>query len=143
MWESPFDKACRYLLKLDPLRLLAWLLGLKVGDLAFIRWIDTRRLPYPGQPNRICDTVAHVERLDDDHRPWAFVTEFNIEPDSVMFGRLFTYMGMVWLEEKPSRERRPLRDRGDCHQPHRRRNNVAGFCMAKCGRRIGAESAGT
>ena len=105
MWEGPFDKACRYLLKLDPLALLVWLLGLKIGEAAFIRWLDTRRLPYPGQPNRTCDTVAHVERLDDDHRPWAFVVEFNIEPDSVMFGRLLGYLGTLWIEEKPSRER--------------------------------------
>ena len=105
MWEGPFDKACRYLLKLDPAALLAWLLGIKIIDMAFIRWLDTRRLPYPGQPDRTCDTVAHVEHLDDNHRPWAIVAEFNIEPDAVMFGRLLSYLGTLWVEEKPSKER--------------------------------------
>ncbi len=71
----------------------------------FVRWIDTRRLPYPGQPDRTCDTVAHVERLDENHRPWAIVVEFNIEPDAVMFGRLLGYLGSLWIEEKPSNER--------------------------------------
>ena len=61
--------------------------------------------PIRASQNRTCDTVAHVERLDDDHRPWAFVVEFNSEPDSVMFGRLFSYLGTLWIEEKPSRER--------------------------------------
>lgn len=105
MWEGPFDKACRYLLKLDPAAILAWLLGIKLIDMVFIRWIDTRRLPYPGQPDRTCDTVAHVERLDDNHRPWAIITEFNIEPDAIMFGRLLGYLGPLWIEEKPSKER--------------------------------------
>ncbi len=104
MWESPFDKACRYLLKLDPAALLAWLLGISLAEMTFIRWLDTRRLPYPGQPDRTCDTVAHVERLDDNQRPWAVVVEFNSEPDSVMFGRLLSYLGMLWIEEKPSPE---------------------------------------
>jgi hypothetical protein len=105
MWEGPFDKACRYLLKLDPLALLAWLLGLKLVDLAFIRWLDTRRLPYPGQPDRTCDTVAHVERIDDNQRPWALVVEFSKDPDELMFGRLLSYLGTLWIEEKPSAER--------------------------------------
>jgi hypothetical protein len=105
MWEGPFDKACRYLLKLDPVALLAWLLGLKPIEMAFVRWLDTRRLPYPGQPDRTCDTVAHVERLDDNQRPWAIVIEFNIDPDPLMFGRLLSYLGTLWIEEKPSTER--------------------------------------
>ena len=88
MQENPFDKACRYLAKLDPVGMLAWLLQVSVATFAFIRWLDTRRLPFPGQPDRTCDTVAHLERLDDNHRPWAVVVEFNIEPDAIMFGRV-------------------------------------------------------
>lgn len=85
--------------------MLAWLLGIAPNLFAFMRWIDARRLPFPGNPDRICDTVAHVERLDDSHRPWAVVAEFNIEPDALMFGRMFAYLGMLWMEEKPSLER--------------------------------------
>lgn len=105
MIENPFDKACRCLLKQDPLAMLTWLLGLASGLFTFLRWIDARRLPFPGQPDRICDTVAHLERLDDNHRPWAVVVEFNILPESMMFGRMLAYLGLLWMEEKPSAER--------------------------------------
>jgi hypothetical protein len=70
-----------------------------------MRWIDTRRLPFPGQPDRTCDTVAHLERLDDNHRPWTIVVEFNIAPDALMFGRMLAYLGLLWMEEKPAPER--------------------------------------
>ncbi len=105
MTENPFDKACRYLLKLEPVAMLAWLLNVAASVFQFIRWIDARRLPFPGTPDRICDTVAHIERLDDNHRPWALIAEFNIEPDPLMFGRMLAYLGLLWMEEKPSKER--------------------------------------
>src|SRR5471030_1105492 len=91
-------------MKLEPVAMLAWLLGLGSSVFAFVRWIDARRLPFPGNPDRTCDTVAHVERLDDNHVPWAVVVEFNIEPDSLMFGRMTAYLSLLWMEEKPSQE---------------------------------------
>jgi hypothetical protein len=105
MQDNPFDKACRYLIKLDPAGVLAWLLRVSIASFTFIRWLDTRRLAFPGQPDRTCDTVAHVERLGDNHRPWSIVAEFNIEPDALMFGRMLGYLGTLWIEEKPTIER--------------------------------------
>ena len=102
---NQFDKACRYLLKLDSQWMLAWLLGIPRSEIGFIRWMDTRRLSFPGQPDRTCDTVAHIQRLDDNHRSWALVVEFNIEADALMFGRLLNYRGSLWIEEKPTQER--------------------------------------
>src|SRR5205823_10681522 len=68
-------------------------------------WLDTRLIPFPGESDRFCDTVAHIEDVKRGQIPWAIVLEFQGEPDPLMFGRLFAYGGQVWLEKKPSEER--------------------------------------
>src|SRR6266545_1442012 len=60
-----FDQAARYVIKLDPAGFFAWLLGGLVV-LVFREWLDTRTLPFPGERDRTCDTVA---RLDDPANP--------------------------------------------------------------------------
>src|SRR5262249_16779098 len=71
----------------------------------FRRWLDTRLLRFPGEPDRTCDTVAHLEDLEANQLPWAVVVEFQIEPLTLMFGRLLGYFGPLWMELKPSDER--------------------------------------
>ena len=100
MQDNPYDKACRYLTKLDPILMFAFFLSLIKEDLQFVRWLDTRRLPFPGQADRTCDTVAHLEQTDANHLPWAIILEFMIDPDLLMFGRVLSYLGLVWMEEK-------------------------------------------
>src|SRR5262249_18557088 len=58
MVVTRFDRASRYGAKLDPVGFLRWLLG--EATLLFRRWLDTRSLPFPGEPDRTCDTVACV-----------------------------------------------------------------------------------
>jgi hypothetical protein len=96
---NPFDQACRYLARLDPVALLSWLLNLPPS--AFQGWLDTRTIPFPGEPDRTCDTVAFLLDLTRGGIPWAVVIEFQIDPDHLMFGRLLIYMGQVWIERKP------------------------------------------
>jgi hypothetical protein len=98
-----YDQASRYQAKIDPPALFAWLLQLS-GAFVFRRWLDTRLLRFPGEPDRICDTVAFLENVAAAHFPWAIVVEFQIEPDPLMFGRLLGYFGPLWLTEKPSPE---------------------------------------
>jgi hypothetical protein len=105
MATNPFDQASRYLAKLDPPAFLGWLLRLTPAQLVFRRWLDTRLLRFPGEPERTCDTVAFLEDPAAGHVPWAVVVEFQIEPDPLMFGRLLGYLGPLWLEQKPSPER--------------------------------------
>lgn len=105
MARNFYDQASRYLAKLDPPGVLCWLLGLLRDALLFRRWLDTRLIPFPGEPDRFCDTVASVEDLARHQLPWAIVVEFQIEPDPLMFGRMLAYEGQVWLEVKPSDER--------------------------------------
>ncbi len=105
MTANPYDQACRYLAKLEPAAFLAWLLGLEPASFRFRRWLDARRVRFPGEPDRTCDTVAFVEHVAAGQQPWAMPVEFQIEPDPDMFGRLLGYLGVLWLEERPSETR--------------------------------------
>src|SRR5215204_4195943 len=101
---NPYDQASRYLARLDAVGFLAWLLGVPASSFAFERWLNTRTLPFPGDPERTCDTVAFLRDLTTGE-PWAVVVEFQITPDGLMFGRLLVYQGQLWLAIKPYDER--------------------------------------
>src|SRR4051812_31577493 len=100
MNPDPFDRSARYLLR-RYLALLGWLLGVPADQLDFVDWLDTRRIPWPGLPERVCDTVAHLRDPDAHGVPWAVVLEFCRDPDPEMFGRLLVYLGQVWLDLRP------------------------------------------
>ena len=102
MAPNPYDQACRYLLRLFAGPLLAWLLRLAPGRLDFVEWLDTRGLPWPGQPDRTCDTVAHLRDSVAGGVPWAIPVEFQIDPDPAMFGRGMVYLGNLWLDYRPT-----------------------------------------
>jgi hypothetical protein len=102
MTPTPYDQACRYLAKLEPPAFLAWLLDLPPDQLGFRGWLDARRLRFPGEPNRTCDTVAFLENVAEAGEPWAVPVEFQIEPDAEMFGRLLGYLSGLYLELRPS-----------------------------------------
>jgi hypothetical protein len=104
MAQNEFDQASRYAAKLDPVGFLSWLLRLPVEVFRFREWLDTRSLPFPGEPDRIRDTVAHLEDLAMNGMPWALPVEFQIEPDPEMFGRLLQYLGSLWIEKRPDPE---------------------------------------
>ena len=65
MATNPFDQASRYAAKLDAAGHLAWLLRLAPAALPFRGWLDTRTLPFPGDPERTCDTVAWLGAAPD------------------------------------------------------------------------------
>ena len=102
MTSNPYDQACRYLLRLWGAPLLAWLLGLDPAHLDFVGWLDARQVVWPGQPDRTCDTVAHLRDPMHHELPWAAVVEFQIAPDELMFGRGLGYLGDLWLAVKPT-----------------------------------------
>jgi hypothetical protein len=94
-----FDQASRYAAKLDPAGFLLWLL--RDLALAFHSWLDTRSLPFPGESDRTCDTVACLIDAAAPDRPWAMPVEFQTRPDRSMFGRLLEYLGRLWRELRP------------------------------------------
>lgn len=84
---------------------MAWLLCLKPDELDFVSWLDTRQVPWPGQPDRVCDTVAHLRDQRKGGAPFAAVVEFQILPDELMFGRGLRYLGDLWESCKPTRHK--------------------------------------
>jgi hypothetical protein len=105
MAANPYDQASRYLLRQFAAPLLAWLLRTPPRALDFVCWLDTRGIPWPGQPDRTCDTVAHLRDPDAGGMPWAVPVEFQLDPDAVMFGRGLAYLGGVWEDCKPTEHR--------------------------------------
>jgi hypothetical protein len=94
---NDYDKACRYAAKRQPAGLFGWLLPGHEQVLAFAGWVDTRRLPFPGEPDRTCDTVARFRNLTDPRRPWYLVVEFQSHPERWMLLRLLQYQdGLLW-----------------------------------------------
>lgn len=102
---NDFDQAARLLAKSDPTEVLAWTLGLPSNQFRFVRWLDTRSLPFPGTADRVNDLVAHLETTHPPGQPWLIALEMQSEPDLRMFGRLLEYLGRLWQAEKPSPER--------------------------------------
>jgi hypothetical protein len=99
MAENRFDQASRYGAKLDAQGFYRWVLD--DSTLLVTGWLDTRSLPFPGEPERICDTVACVIAAGAPDEPWAMPLEFQVKPDSAMFGRLLEYLGRLWRERRP------------------------------------------
>jgi hypothetical protein len=101
-----FDQAARYTAKLDPPAFLRWLLPGLDAALAFQGWLDTRTLPFPGEPDRICDTVAELLDVAQPDRLWALVIEIQSEPDPEILDRLLEYMIRLRREVRHGPERR-------------------------------------
>jgi hypothetical protein len=60
MTPNVYDQASRYAAKLDPPSLLRRLLRGASPAPVFDRWLDTRRLAFPGNLERTCDLVASI-----------------------------------------------------------------------------------
>lgn len=105
MAVNPYDQASRYAARLDPLGLLRWLLPGLAPTVRFLLWLDTRKLPFPGERDRTGDTVACLVDPDQPGPPWAVPVEFQRAPDPNMFGRLLEYLGALWCQQRPSGER--------------------------------------
>src|SRR5690349_15356028 len=93
MAQNRFDQASRRLALLDPPGFLAWLLTNFAQSIRFVRWLQTRTTPSPGDPEQIGDTVAELEGVGEPAPPWLFPVEFQTEPDPDMFGRLLRQGG--------------------------------------------------
>jgi hypothetical protein len=105
MAQNLYDKACRYLVMLDPVGFLGWLLNLNTSEFAFQGWLDTRAIVYPGESDRTSDLVAQLSDPQEGGRPWAIILEFQITPDYDMFGRSLGHIASVWRHVRPDLER--------------------------------------
>jgi hypothetical protein len=105
MPQTDLDKASRYAAKIDSMGFVCWILGLPADKFRFRDWLDTRKIAFPGDPDRTGDTVASLEKLAEGGVPWAIPIEFQADPDSLMFGRALGYLSAVWIGLKPDEER--------------------------------------
>ena len=90
---NPFDRTARQAAKLDEGPFFAWLLGhcTPAPPLVFDRWDDTRRVSWPGGPDRTNDLLAILRRTDRPNRFAYLIVEFESEPEQHMFVRLGVY----------------------------------------------------
>jgi hypothetical protein len=103
--SNDYDAACRRMVRADPGAFLAWLIP-GFADVARRRgWVDTRRIPFPGQGDQTGDLVFEVEMLGEPQPPWAIPLEFQLEPDPAMFGRMLTFLGTLVNEKHPDDSR--------------------------------------
>jgi hypothetical protein len=93
-----FDQSSRYAAKLDPLGFLRWLLPGLPAAMEFLGWLDTRTIPLPGEPDRICDTVAELADPRQLEARWALVLEFQTEPRGDILDRLLEYQARLRRE---------------------------------------------
>ena len=91
MTMNVFDQAARYCVRADPLGFLRWLIRGLDPACKFHGWLDTRTVPFPGSPDRTCDTVADLAATAEAILRWALVTEFQTEPGTDMLDRLLEY----------------------------------------------------
>ena len=98
--SNDFDRAARFAAKMEPDGFLQWLFLAVPVKLEFQVWMDTRTLPFPGEADRTCDTVAELQVSSDPRRRWAIVIEFQSEPETAMLGRLLDYQGRLYNERK-------------------------------------------
>jgi hypothetical protein len=110
-----YDQSARFAVKLDAAGFLGWLLPGLPGGFHFSRWLETQNTPYPGEPDRRCDTVAELIDAEGLRPPWALVVELQTRPDSGLPDRLLEYL---------ARLRRELR-----HGPHGRDRYLMGAAV--------------
>ena len=110
-----YDQASRFAVKVAPAGLLHWRLPKLDADLVFARWLETQHVPFPGEPDRRCDTVAEMVSASGRQPPWAFVIEVQSEPEAAMAERELEYVLGV---------RRQLR-----HGPHGRDKYLVGALL--------------
>ncbi len=91
MATNVFDQGARYSIQSDPLGFLRWLLPGLDPALRFHGWLDTRTLPFPGTPDRTCDTVADLARDAAGGPRWAIVNEFQTDPQPEILDRRLEY----------------------------------------------------
>src|SRR5436305_4208987 len=90
---AEFNQAARYTTRrLHAAGVLRWLLGETIWQAwRWQGWVDSQAVPFPGERDRRCDTVAWFDRPKGDAPPLAVVIEFLSRPRSDVLERLSEY----------------------------------------------------
>src|SRR4051812_32063181 len=103
MPTNRYDQTSRHLARQAGGPLWPWLLGLTGRQVRF-RALLQAQLTVPGFPERVTDTIAALQDLEQGGAPWAVPLEFQSEPDFDMPDRLLVILGLVRLTQRPSEE---------------------------------------
>ena len=95
---NDYDKASRRACKDDPSRHFEWLLPVLQAQKPFQEWFDARQLPFPGERDRYCDTVAIFQSPNSEEPPCHVVMEALSEPQGLMLAHMFHYASGLYLE---------------------------------------------
>ena len=88
---AQIDQAARYLIKRDPLAFVRWVaLGI-LSRWSFRGFMDTSTMAFPGEPDRVCDTIAEFIRQGENWRRLLLDAEAQTEPHPDMLERLGEY----------------------------------------------------
>jgi hypothetical protein len=103
---NPFDQGARYATRrLDQAGMLRWLVGETIWSAwRWKGWLDSQNVPFPGEPDRRCDTVAWFDRPRGDAPPLAVVVEFMSRPRREVLERLTEYALGIRRERPLQRE---------------------------------------
>jgi hypothetical protein len=88
---AELEQTARYALKLVPSEVLFWVIPELDADLAFVRWLDTQTIAFPGEPDRRCDTVAELVSRSGQSPPWALILEVEARARRNILARVLEY----------------------------------------------------
>jgi hypothetical protein len=103
---ADFDQAGRYLIRRRPVGFYSWLSHRFVQAWEQRGWIDTSTLAFPGEPERICDTVAEFVHRSEPTRRCLLDAEVQPRPDPDMLDRMGEYGFRLRRERRYGRGRR-------------------------------------
>jgi len=86
-----YDQAGRHAIKRRPSAFFTWQAPALWAAYRLDPWQDTRTLPFPGEPDRVCDAVAEFEHLTGPRNRCLVDVEVQAEPDADMLERLGEY----------------------------------------------------
>jgi hypothetical protein len=103
---ADYDQGGRYLIRCRPAGFFDWIS--RPFALAWEQngWIDTSTLVFPGEPERICDTVAEFVHRTDRGRRLLMDVEVQPRPDPDMLDRMGEYGFRLRRERRYGRGRR-------------------------------------
>jgi hypothetical protein len=88
---AQYDQAARYLIRQAPLAFFRWMIPRFLEGREYQRFVDASPVAFPGEPDRVCDTVAEFLPMDSIGPRWLVDTEVQAEPHSDMLERLGEY----------------------------------------------------
>src|SRR6516165_7727809 len=103
---AQFDQSARYLIKRDPSAFFRWAAPGMLEAWNFLGFVDTTTAAFPGEPDRICDTVAEFASPERPGQRRLVDVEVQAAPHPDMLERLGEYAYRLRREVRFRHDRR-------------------------------------